>query len=497
MKKQLLSLGFCLIALTSFAQQRFSGQVKNAKSDFVLVERPFDGQYLPQKPEKLELSRAGKFEIDLQNTTTGFVLLHIDDQKLRIFVQPNGETSEMVADMKDFAGTVRFTGPYAIENAFLQTLPRIALVSGNKLSQVYNPFYKAGATPKETWTEVTDYLESEKKLLKKAAKEGFSGAFAKAVESDIHMYYHSLFGSVAYRQWQAALKAVPYRFDSGWSNYWKKMNTDDCLDNLPAAVSEWYLVFLEQYIREYRLDFLKESEFADADTQRGEQFLEYDRLIYQNLKPNVQEYAAAGIYAEAALQGKREPILVELKDKFKADFPDSKFNEPLAELLGKPAQQNGQMEDETAHVFSPGIQVLGQDKEINTIRELIAPFKGKVVYMDIWATWCSPCMFELSQHEPLDKFAKGKDIVLLYVSVDDEERTAKWQKVIEDKHLTGYHVMVNLALRDELIQQFGDGQNLALPTYLIFDKKGKLAVRDAKQPSHNTLLFNQLSEYLK
>ncbi len=199
----------------------------------------------------------------------------------------------------------------------------------------------------------------------------------------------------------------------------------------------------------------------------------------------------------AALKGRGEPILVGLKDKFKADYPDSKFNQPLESLISASSTNTNEQPGNAGHSFSSGINVLGMDEEISSIRDLVGKFKGKVVYMDIWATWCTPCMFGMNHHEPIGQFSKGKDIVLLYVSVDDEERRARWEKVIEDKHLTGYHILSNYALRDELIQQFGDGAYLPLPTYLIFDKKGKLMERNAKQPSHNTLLFNQLSQYHK
>ncbi|MBI1226817.1 MAG: redoxin family protein [Bacteroidetes bacterium] len=499
MKRQIWFFAICLFSTAMTGQTMFSGQLKHGQSAVVLVEKPFDGKYLPQPAEPVLVDKNGKFEIKVNENLPGFLILHINGNKIRVFLEPNAENDAMVADLDKWESSVRFTGPNAAQNEFLQSLQRITVPTGKHLFQMANPFFKKGATPKETYLEVTDYREAEKKLLKKAAKNDFSKPFKDAVENDIQMYYSSIFGSVAYRQWLAARKNSPYVFDAGWSNYWKKMTTQDCLDNLPAAVSEWYLTFVEQYIREYRLDFLQESEFADADTLKGEQFLEYDRLIWKYLKPDVQEYVSAGIYAAAATDGQVEPILKDLKDKFKNDFPQSRYNPVLESLLGEEsfistAQNSGASSTQN---LGPDIHLLGLDTEINSLQVLLAPFKGKVVYMDIWATWCTPCMFEFGHHEPVDQFVKGKDIVLLYVSVDDESRSEKWQKVIKDKNLKGYHMMVNVALRDELIQRFGDGENLALPTYLIFDKKGKLAVKDAKQPSHEQLLFDQLSQYLK
>ena len=55
-------------------------------------------------------------------------------------------------------------------------------------------------------------------------KKGFTKEFEAAVEQDIQLYYKSIFGSVAYRQWLAARSSSPYKFDAGWSSYWKKIN---------------------------------------------------------------------------------------------------------------------------------------------------------------------------------------------------------------------------------------------------------------------------------
>ena len=109
MKKQILAFGLCLFSISVSAQMTFNGQLKNAKSDVVLVEKPFDGKYLPSKLEKVKLSNDGKFAIKLSDNLPGFLLLRIDGQKLRVFVQPGKTPDALVADMKNLSGSLRFS----------------------------------------------------------------------------------------------------------------------------------------------------------------------------------------------------------------------------------------------------------------------------------------------------------------------------------------------------------------------------------------------------
>ena len=80
--------------------------------------------------------------------------------------------------------------------------------------------------------------------------------------------------------------------------------------------------------------------------------------------------------------------------------------------------------------------------------------------------------------------------------VGSEKSLTPSVKTISENNLRGYHILADYSLRDELISRFGEAGNLALPQYLIFDKTGNIAVVDAKKPSHNSLLFRQLEQYL-
>ena len=47
---------------------------------------------------------------------------------------------------------------------------------------------------------------------------------------------------------------------------------------------------------------------------------------------------------------------------------------------------------------------------------ILANYKGKVVLVDFWATWCGPCMAAMKEMKPLKDEIKGKDVVFLYLT---------------------------------------------------------------------------------
>ena len=483
----------CLVLAAGYAtaQLKFSGTIKGLKEDYIFVTKPFEGKFFPALAERVELDRKGRFEIEFPGDEPGFLMLSLEGGRmLRVFLEP-GKENTVTADLKNWESSVVFEGPHADENRFLQSLTRLQLPAGGGLANWKTGFSTEKATPKDVYLNVTDHLEAEIKVLKKAAKKDFSERFQKAMEADIRYYYACIFGSIAFQEWKKS-KANNGSFDGKWAEYWSKFFEQKDLNNLSAAVSEWYLPYICHYIEDYRLDFMQENEFVDADTTKGEQFLEYDRLIWKYFSPKVQEYAAAGIFSQAALRGRNESMLVDLFQKFKNDFANSHFT-PLFEQAVTPVVMNV---EESKKRLPEGMEQIGVDEEINSMDDLLKKFKGKVIYLDIWATWCTPCLFEFRKHHPLETWAEGKDIALVYLSVDNDDRLERWHEIIEENHLTGYHLIANFILRDELINTYGNGETLALPRFMIFDKKGKLVEKQAKQPSHEVLLFRQLEQYL-
>jgi thiol-disulfide isomerase/thioredoxin len=94
-------------------------------------------------------------------------------------------------------------------------------------------------------------------------------------------------------------------------------------------------------------------------------------------------------------------------------------------------------------------------------------FKGKVVVLDFWATWCGPCRSEIPGYGKLQEKYKDKGLVIIGVSLD-QEGPAVVKKFIGDFHMNYQVVMGD----DAVVEAFGgvDG----IPTTFIIDRTGKI-----------------------
>lgn len=126
----------------------------------------------------------------------------------------------------------------------------------------------------------------------------------------------------------------------------------------------------------------------------------------------------------------------------------------------------------------PSGKVVMVKDELATVQEYVNLFPDKVVYVDIWASWCGPCLKEMPHSINLQADYKDKDVVFLFLSVD--ENKGRWESTIKAKNITGYHVLATQKLEQDLEQHY---ELSGIPRYLLFNKGGKLVDKDADRPS--------------
>ena len=106
----------------------------------------------------------------------------------------------------------------------------------------------------------------------------------------------------------------------------------------------------------------------------------------------------------------------------------------------------------------------------------LSSFKGNLVYVDVWATWCGPCKAEIPSLQQLEADYHDQAITFLSVSVDTDE--AAWRKMVQDKSLGGTQLWA-----DGWSQITKDYAIFGIPRFMLFSADGKVISNDAPRPS--------------
>jgi Thiol:disulfide interchange protein len=126
--------------------------------------------------------------------------------------------------------------------------------------------------------------------------------------------------------------------------------------------------------------------------------------------------------------------------------------------------------------------------------ELIKPYRGKVIYIDFWGTWCAPCRENMKYVPDVEEALKGEDVIFMYFANRSPEDT--WRNVIKEMNLTGENV-VHYRLPDE--QQGMIERKLSVnefPTYILVNKEGKVVNTNAESPRNKNGVIKQIRELL-
>jgi thiol-disulfide isomerase/thioredoxin len=106
----------------------------------------------------------------------------------------------------------------------------------------------------------------------------------------------------------------------------------------------------------------------------------------------------------------------------------------------------------------------------------LADFKGKVVYIDLWASWCGPCRQEMPEYKKLsDKFKANQQVAFISIAVHDGEK--EWRNALKEEKPD----WLQLYDKDGTVAQSYIAY--AIPKYILIDKEGKMLSFDAPGPA--------------
>lgn len=136
------------------------------------------------------------------------------------------------------------------------------------------------------------------------------------------------------------------------------------------------------------------------------------------------------------------------------ELPKDPLNTIISEMGGRIPKQQIEMVD-------------AEMLDLNDNLVKLSDYKGKVIFLNLWATWCPPCRKEMPSMEDIYKEYKDKDFVILAVSQGEDQSTVK--EFLKDKK---YIFPIFTDPRGQVSGQYGTG---SIPTTYIVNKKGYIA----------------------
>jgi thiol-disulfide isomerase/thioredoxin len=119
--------------------------------------------------------------------------------------------------------------------------------------------------------------------------------------------------------------------------------------------------------------------------------------------------------------------------------------------------------------------------------------RGKYVYIDVWATWCGPCIAEIPHMKRVEEQFHGKNIEFVGISVDTKKDYEKWKKFVTTKDLKGIQLFADNDWNSDFVKAYGI---TGIPRFILIDPKGNIVNANADRPSSPSLTA-LLSELLK
>jgi len=256
------------------------------------------------------------------------------------------------------------------------------------------------------------------------------------------------------------------------------VNDDD------AIVSSLYSYHLGNYSNKYFYDDTLVKKLID-DNRPG--------LAYKRVLSNIIENEEPGISRDLICYR----VLMELLEKSYEEFlilaDDTDTFIDNRDLLSLINNWNLQNKPGDSYHISSLYSNTKEEKEIlgDVFRDLSDIHKDKPMYIDIWATWCGPCLSEIPHSIALQKHFEEEDIVFVNLCLSSDK--AEWERAKEDYNLPGENYYFDKAQSELLRSKIGIA---GYPTYLLIDRKGNVVNDDAPRPSSGEIIKVNLVQLL-
>jgi peroxiredoxin len=213
-----------------------------------------------------------------------------------------------------------------------------------------------------------------------------------------------------------------------------------------------------------------------SETDYADELKEFDALIDKHKAEKTDDAARivfmkAMLYLEVFHKGDKA---IELVERIKKDYPDTQAAKNADDVLESMKQQEAALKIQSALVDGAKFPDF-DEKDLAGKPLSIANYKGKVVLLDFWATWCGPCVGELPNVIKSYEKHHDKGFEIIGISLDKNEEGLK--SFTKDRNMTWQQYFDGKGWGNKLAQKYGVQ---SIPATFLLDGEGKIIGRDLR-----------------
>jgi len=439
------------------SETKFSGKIEKASKAFFLLDR--EG-----KSDTVKLAKDGSFQLVIKQTKPEFFLLQMGKNSLTLFLLPGDDFNAQFigSTVPDNATYTGKSAPYAVYLTKRQREDRdIASVK---------PYNNWPETTPTAFMTMRDSIRNGRivSLDKEAKTNLFSAAFVALEKKSFNYQFAN--DLVLYRQVaEEKYSQMPVEFINAVN---ETKRDDDAM-----AWNDQFLTFAQNLV--------KQEAALTYNQGNDKSYLHYYELqVNKVCELFITEKCRNAIYPRIMQDLIRDVGTQDLTSCLKK-FEECCTNKTYVQRVKTYAAQfeymyAGRNAPDAAFYDTTGKNMLFSD------------YRGKLLYVDVWATWCGPCKREIPDLKKLEEEYHGKEIQFLSVSTDKDLNA--WKNYLRKNDMVGLQTHQSDKSEESVSILYMVN---SIPRFLLIDEEGKIISADAPRPSSGELVRSVIDAHLK
>jgi thiol-disulfide isomerase/thioredoxin len=425
-----------------------TGQLENSEAEEIDI-------FIGDELSSFVIHEDGSFLISFDSPDPNIYAFRADRTFFSFFLSP-GDSIHVTTNANDFLNTFKLSGDKVVENTYLFEKNKIYLESDiMELMQKDKESYFEGKNV--FFTKQKEHFEKLK------SENRIHPDFLKMEEA--YFEFEPILLDIQYPNYQSYFNQISIEEVDFPVEETKAKLAEIDLERTDLLNARSYTSIIESIINEKSFEMINQdtSFHGDPDGYEKAAFLVIENLIKNQ---SVKDYF---LYKQvkSVLEFKGPLHAKTSIDKFMAEHQSPNLEAKLKKDLEK-----------WSHLM-PGKEIPDFSfEDVSGKPVQLSDLKGTLVYIDIWATWCKPCIAEHPFWDELMEEYKDKPVSFLTISIDDSKEP--WIEMLNDKNMGGLQWFAENAWKSEIARHFMVN---SIPRFLLLDKEGKIIDPSAERPS--------------